>query len=480
MSTKLYYYISNFILVLILLVCIYQYNANYNNGLDNHALMITSMTSVIIFLIYMISPSQPFKKKGISFFKITTFFLLSYFIVHFSNYLHYTFKTVDLRFLESHSVNKAAILSLCCFISLILGIRSTNNPFYHRTSVRFDWKTNDFLSYIFLVALCLFYGFTDKRFFTSGGNYEILNNIGWHPLGQVGNSLCIAAVLASIISVYFRCNEQGIANITFKEYLIKFPLKFYFLLFLYLGLILISGDRGPMIDIGVAFVSNYFIVSRKKIKFLQLIILVIIASFALTFLAYLRANPDNLSIDKVLAVSNRLKESNENTNGLYNITKDLSNVVDSYHLVYFFTESYGIIYGLGAFFQIIGILPGIRSIIYNMLGLDISILSTDVIATNLLGEEHGAGTTCVADTFYNFGLYGTLLIFFIFGKLIKKLELSLYSYSGSLFVIVVAFSYLTKAIYLGRSSLFQPMNLIAYTFLCLFLSTIFLNRGKSQ
>ncbi len=438
--------------------------------------MITSIVSIIVLFIHIISPCQPFKKKENHFFKISSFFLLSFFLVHFSNYIHYVLKTVDLRFLESESVNKAAILSLCCFISVVLGIRSTYKPFKIRTSVRFDNRTNDFLSYIFFIAICLFYGFTDKRFFSSGGNFEILNNIGWHPLGQVGNSLCIAAVLASIISVYYRCYDQNISHITFKEYLKLFPLKFYFLLFVYIGLILVSGDRGPMIDIGIAFVSNYFIVTRKKVKISQIIILILIASFTLTFLAYLRADPDELSVDKVLAVSDRMKESNENTNGLYIMTKDLSNVVDAYHLVFSYTESYGIIYGLGTFFQIVGILPGIRSIIYNILGLDISILSTDVIATNLLGEGYGAGTTCVADTFYNFGLYGAVLIFFVFGKLIRKLELSIYDYSGSLFIIVVAFSYLTKSIYLGRSSLFQPMNLIAYTFLCLFLSTIFLKR----
>ena len=476
MSTRVYHYLSNLILVLILSIGISQFISNNHNVLNDRLLMLTSLLSVIVVLIYILTPDQLLRTRERGFFKISTFFILSYFLVHFSNYLHYSFKTVDLRFLENQCVNRAAILSLCCFIAVILGIRTTQKPFENNLRIKFNAKTNNFLTYIFLIALCLFVGFTDKRFFSSGGNYEILNNIGWHPLGQVGNSLCIASVLASIISVYCRCYGYGISRISVKQYLSFFPCKFYLILAVYMGLILISGDRGPIIDIGVAFVSSYFIISKKKIKIPQLIILIVCASFALTFLAYLRANPDDLSMDKVLAVSDRLKESNENTNGIYNMTKDLSNVVDSYHLVFSFTEEHNIIYGLGAFFQIIGILPGIRSLIYNILGLDISILSTDVIATALLGEDYGAGTTCVADTYYNFGFYGSLLIFFMFGKLIKKLELSIYSYSGNLFIIVVAFSYLTKAIYLGRSSLFQPMNLIAYTFLCLFLSILFLNK----
>ena len=141
MSIRLYHYLSNFILAIILLVCICQFNTSYYNGLNDNFLLYTSLLSVIVVLIYVISPGQPYKIKEKSFFKISTFFLLSYFLVHFSNYLHYSFKTVDIRFLEAQCVNKAALLSLCCFISVILGIRTTQKPFEHKSRFHFDTKT---------------------------------------------------------------------------------------------------------------------------------------------------------------------------------------------------------------------------------------------------------------------------------------------------------------------------------------------------
>ena len=103
-------------------------------------------------------------------------------------------------------------------------------------------------------------------------------------------------------------------------------------------------------------------------------------------------------------------------------------------------------------------------------GIPPSLYSTSEIATTLLGSSYGAGTTCVADAYYNFGFFGTIMFFIIVGYYLRKLDLSIYQKGCKLFIFIVAFCFFVKSIYLGRSYMLQPVTLIIYTFLMVLLS----------
>lgn len=399
-------------------------------------------------------------------FTIATIFLISFVIVHFFNYLSYCLGILDHGFLSMRYVNKASKVSTCAFIAILIGLLIPRQPFKGQKTT-LSIEIGETLNYFLCLSLVMFVVFTDKRYFSAGGNNLVLNEIGWNPIGAVGNTSCIACIIASVISKIINYRDVHLSLI---RYLKIYSFSFYLLTFIYLILVLISGDRGPLIDIFFSFFLGYVLINKAKIKVWVALICMIIGANLLTYLSFLRGNSEDLSLDKISQVNERMGRFREDNNLFFGPVSDLSNVVDAYHLVFEHTEINEPINGIGIGFQLVAVLPGIRSVIYNISGIDIDFLSTDALATRLLGEDYGAGTTCVADSYYNLGLIGTILLFIVFGMIVRKLDLSLYQDNTRLLVFVIAICYFIKSIYLGRSTIFQPINLIFYTYLYLFLS----------
>ena len=468
-----YKYLAIFILLFLLIYEIVDFNITHIEGLRRYELTNTCIVSFFVLFIYGLIPSK-YKRLNKQFFKISTIFIISFYIVHFFNYVFYSFNIVDLSFFSSEYTLKAAKLSLCFFIALVLGIILTNKSFDDKPEESLNLNIIKIIPLFQTISLIIFYSFTDKRYFSAGGNSAVLNDIGWNPIGAVGNVICVACVIASVAAIYYRYKNNK--HVTIKEYIKSFPLLLYVNTFVYLSLVLISGDRGPILDILFVVSSGYFLITNKKIKIVYIIVALFVAANVLSFLSYLRGNPEDLSIAKIEVVSNRMAEASEDGNIIYNLTDDLSDVVNSYHLVFEYTQRFGFIYGFGIIFQLLAFLPGIRSILYSLSGIDISILSTDFLATMLLGEDYGAGTTCVADVYYNLGLYGGIVAYFLFGVFIKKCDIALYLKSNNYLVIIISLCYLTKSIYLGRSTILQPINLFVYTYLIFIISNLIANK----
>lgn len=399
-------------------------------------------------------------------FTIATIFLLSFVIVHFFNYLSYCLGILGHDFLSMRYVNKASKVSTCALIAILIGLLIPRHPFKGQKTT-LSIEIGETLNYFLCLSLVMFVVFTDKRYFSAGGNNLVLNEIGWNPIGAVGNTSCIACIIASVISKIINYRNVHLSLI---RYLKIYSFSFYLLTFIYLFLVLISGDRGPLIDVFFSFFLGYILINKAKIKVWVALICIIIGANFLTYLSFLRGNSEDFSLDKISQVNERMGSFREDNNLFFGPVSDLSNVVDAYHLVFEHTEINEPINGIGIGFQLIAVLPGIRSVIYNISGIDIGFLSTDVLATRLLGEDYGAGTTYVADSYYNLGLIGTIILFIVFGMIVRKLDLSLYQDNTRLLFFVIAICYFVKSIYLGRSTIFQPINLIFYTFLYLFLS----------
>lgn len=413
--------------------------------------------------LYCIHISSCYDIKGQTL-TIAFLFLSSFFIVHFLNYISWLLDWRDVEFLEVSCMNKASLLSSCTFNAVLIGLLLPKQPFKgarneRRDKIRIPW-------WIMGISLSLFIIFTDSRYFSAGGNAEVLNNIGWNPIGLASYIICSAYVMANVIAIIY----NGKRNLSFSKYIRQFNFKFYILAFIFLAIVLISGDRGPMIDIFGSFALGYIIINKKRIRLPIIIGVAIVGAFALTYLSILRGSSQELSLEKIEYVNDRMDDFRQQDMPLLESMGELSNVVNSYHLVYNFAYNNFIIYGMGVFIQIMAFLPGFRFLFVQFLGIPSVYFSTDILATMLLGQGYGAGTTCVADAFYNFGEIGTIFFFIFVGWFVKKLDWSLYLKQTNLLVLTIAFCYMIKAIYIGRSFFLTPINVIVYTFLILVLS----------
>lgn len=410
---------------------------------------------------------------------ISFVFLFSFFIVHFVNYLGWLIAPENYDFLNPKFANQACILSSSSFVAILIGKIICKKPFKNSEHNREINYIGNVPPWIMMVFLLLFITFTDRRYFSAGGNSAVLNEIGWNPIGAASYNICIAVIVANVITVVINNRDIIRKRLTVKKYLSFYSPSFYILTLIYIVIVLISGDRGPMMDIIISFGFGYVILKKYKPNVFVLTIVGIFAIFVLKYLSFLRGNPDSLSVEKLGVINDRMSSFHEDNLPIIGEMRELSDVVNAYHLVFGFAETNFIIYGIGVIIQLLAIFPGIRYFIMALTGVPPTFYSTDQLATALLGEEYGAGTTCVADAVYNFGFYGSILFFLIVGYFLRKLDLSIYQKGVKLFVLTMAICYFTKAIYLGRSYVFQPVTLIVYTYLILIL-TKYINKKRQH
>src|SRR5690606_6741284 len=75
----------------------------------------------------------------------------------------------------------------------------------------------------------------------------------------------------------------------------------------------------------------------------------------------------------------------------------------------------------------------------------------------------GVGTSCVADTYLDFGTIGVILIFGFFGFSSRYLELAAFNKAlPSIFILVCCFSVVSYSIYIPRATILYSLNKTIY------------------
>lgn len=454
------------VFVLLLLISVCRYYGSKGGSLSKESLLITIVMVFTGALFFIFCKSGNRSQDG-NYLKIGTIFVLGYIIVHFFNYLAFLLSEIDYLagygYYRELIVNEAAINSSSSLIAFMLGYVLNNKPFKCKRNVKYDVGIK--LDYIALFFFALFFITIDKRYF-NGGYGELVNNGGVSAISSVSQNFLIASIIGSSCSKVYLYN-----SISFKKYVYCYSVLFYVVVIPYMILVMSSGDRGPLIQIGMCYFSIFFLINRSKTSFTKLFIPMIIAVFCLFFLGKVRSIEGNFSLNKIDATKELIDDELGRRSLVFAATYELSGVVRSYHALYDYTEKNGTFHGFGFFDQILGFIPGLRPfVIYPLLGME----NADKYNTNLLSsailqrDDAGMGTTCCADTYINFGFEGTMIVFFIIGILFKKLDLELYNTKHNLCVFVFAVNYLILAIYLGRGKFSSPLTFSIYSYLLIY------------
>jgi len=94
--------------------------------------------------------------------------------------------------------------------------------------------------------------------------------------------------------------------------------------------------------------------------------------------------------------------------------------------------------------------------------------------------SYGIGTSCVADTYLDFGLIGVIIVFFLFGYLTRILEVRAFTRGiESLGILILIFLLFSFSIYIARSSILYSFNKFTLIYvICLFQYYIQQQRSK--
>ena len=90
------------------------------------------------------------------------------------------------------------------------------------------------------------------------------------------------------------------------------------------------------------------------------------------------------------------------------------------------------------------------------------------ISRYAMGEDFsfGLGTNCLAALYMDGGLFFILLGMFVFGIVLRKFEVCVFSgTASSFFVFCMAFYFLTRVVYIPRSSLLSPFKYALWMYL---------------
>jgi hypothetical protein len=141
-------------------------------------------------------------------------------------------------------------------------------------------------------------------------------------------------------------------------------------------------------------------------------------------------------------------------------------------------------YGMFQFQQLVSIVPGAQRLINNIVydGNPIYDGSANFI-TYLIHRrsvDYGDGSSVIADLYLDFGIIGVVIVMFIFGRFISRIELDVHQRNIKLDLRFLAFmAFLSNAIYLSRSTIMLEFAGIILSYLLIKLIALFLDHRSN-
>lgn len=258
---------------------------------------------------------------------------------------------------------------------------------------------------------------------------------------------------------------------SFINYLKQYGYNFTFFI-VYICIIIASGDRGPIIYMSLALLFGYLYLNGVKISAAKLTSVLIIGAVLISILGMIRR--EGVTLD---AAINSKVENIYYPDSFLPATKELGgSVLTISTAVNKVPSSYDYFYGLFLFQNFSVIVPGLNNFINSKVGIDANYFSSSVFLTYLsLGPnaKWGVGTSAVADVYLDFGIFGIILIFILFGYYTKKLEVYVLGYKHSNLLLVALYMlFFSFSIYIARSNIFVPLTKFTYVLLFYFIAII--------
>ncbi|HNP66998.1 MAG TPA: O-antigen polysaccharide polymerase Wzy [Aequorivita sp.] len=448
----------NIFTVLISLVLCVLYKPGLNesfDGLQNFALSIFAIINVLIFW----NTSIKITKSWVNY---NTLFLLGFLIVHFQIPFLASIGIEPIRpsfiWINKSVVNYAVWLSVLALLLWILGSLLYYNKARKRNVQKvaiynIDTKKIDALLTVFLILFILLVG---QKFLR--GSYDGGRNWG----AGANYAYLILRILILLRILYFFINTshlklsiKKIIRLIFRNKIFVIILIIYFLIFL------LSGDRGPILEILILCAVSYSLY-QKKISFGFFVTALVIGGFLLTIIGLGRSRDSseqnqNLFTQGYEKLINSDKAFNP-TNELASSNRILFRAIDVV------PDKHPYLYGTTFVTEIIGVFPFGANAFLTITQLPEMYISSSYFFT-ILGQgqfyTYGEGSEILGDIYINFGFYGVLILMFGLGYFIAFITTNaLYTYNHRYILIYVILT--IGALYLNRSNYLEPFKLIVY------------------
>ena len=424
--------------------------------------LVCAVISVVYFFIF----SQSKSGKGI-WLRPSYLFLFGYLAVNFQFLIDIRIgaKSLDsVRVLHPEILNHCLVLGIIGLFSYILGytmkpqkmvMHSKMNIFTTRIA-KYD-KVPFILLLLQFLSFALFILTSDIYSFIRGTVYVEDNVSNAESILYVVNALVVILVSRSAIGVHGPL-----------QYLKCFPLVSVVIISVYILLRLISGDRGPFVYTILLIAFGYLYSSRKKIKFVLIIVSIVSAALLMALVGIAR------SLDLSSSFSGRMSSAASQFSTEGRFTKGESTIFSlTEEMGYSFYVNQVDVYGVNVqgdgfhylSYPIFGLLSGIPfmpSILQNSFGVKSRDFSSGGYANykffgGTAQNNNSIGTSVVGDFYLSFGSLGVLLGLLLCGMLYRFVDNVIFIDNRSqvgVYKLLFVLLYASKAIYMPRASIF--------------------------
>lgn len=471
------------ILLQIGVVLIYIYLSLFVQHYDS-ALLFATISIVVIALFLFIISENSFICLRKQYFRISIVFIIGYLIVCFQKYvdllLGYVGSYNSFLFVSPTLINRAALLSLSGLLSFLIGYLIYRPSIKTRGKVVKSTISIRGLKYILFLSVCLFIYYNGIDYILGSYSQEYLESK--HGTIASYSEVIVRSLIYAILILHVKM-ENKFSGLFM--YIKSFGWLFNLSLFMYLFLVLISGDRGPIIAIVSVWFFSYILKVRPKFSLLKIIVLFTIASITVTILGIARTMDNELSYnEKIELVLSDEKLMNDRS--IINSTAELASSVRClHHAIDYVPRKHPFLYGSFQFRDICSMIPASNSFLNIFMDDSFQYTSSAYFITYInQGKfyKYGDGSNVVADLYLSFGLLGVVVGLFLFGVFVKKIEVICFSYDCSqisLGYYALAFTYISFAVYMSRATIFMPLKYFSFTFIILCLNNLFTNCRNS-
>ncbi|MDM1541803.1 O-antigen polymerase [Empedobacter sp. 189-2] len=467
-----------FYIALTIILFVYYFIADKEMDKEVIAIILTSVgLSTVLFF----TKKERYKELKGQYFKHSTLAILGLLIVCFQIYIDYILGNVSADnyfiFVNKAIVVKALVVSAIGYNMFLIGYASYKVKFIRNIHKEKVYKTKalEILVFIFLI---LFLSTINMSYVLGGyGSESIGTGVSYF------NLLLKIFIIALIIQKTRNLVIQNKTNISLKNYLLSLGFLPLFSISIYLLIILLSGDRGPLITISLYILSGFLFVTKIKYKFYILLATIVIASIVMTILGIARSFGSDVSFKEKIELALKDDEKKKIDSFLPQ-TSELSVSVNSIHqVVDYFPDKHDFLYGRFQFQQLTASLP-----FFNMFNAVIFENNSQKYAGSASfvtwiyqGDRptSGNGTSVVADFYFDFGLFGVALGMFLYGYSIRYAEVKMYVYKlPSLFASAFFTVYLGSALYIARSSFLFEFRTVVWVVVVLLINRYVFNKSK--
>lgn len=467
-----------FLLAFLILFYVIAPSDNMDKGIMTGLLLIA--TIAVLFFIFKKEKNK--EQKG-QYLKHSTLALVGIAVVFFQYPLDYVLGNINgsnmFIWVNKHIVIRSLTISVIGLICFLLGyFLYRRRPKMMRKQIALPIKVN-ILNVLAAIVLLIYFLTVNPLYLA-----------GYYGAVQIGANASYAIMFFQLFifaSVIQKCRNMLLLNnipSSFKQYLRRIGWPLIVMISIYLLSVLISGDRGPLIDYSLLVFSGYYVVTKKKLALKYAILLIFSGASVITLLGMAR------SLNRSLSLADRIEQSISNNSAtnksIFPQTLELAGSIKTLNTaVDYVPEKHGFFYGRFQFQQIAQTIP-FFSIFYPLIFNDKTTRYVRYDNSGSGGNRYsssatyitwirrgdfptsGDGTSCMTDFYLDFGLVGVIAGMFLFGYLMRFSEINMYTtYIPGLFIHVFCIVYLCAALYIARGTLFADLKTVVWIYVIL-------------